>query len=105
MGRIEHSGDYAGVHFSIETPPPTWIARSAGSKPVDVGALVNPDAQSAGKSQARNAQKGFNTKLIVGTEQGEVIYLDWKTVETDGKHGRKLQASGELIESHFTALP
>lgn len=68
LTKPDHGGDHGGVKISLSLPS-TWLGRRA--------VRVN-------KVDALKHNEQIVTKLYVGTEQGEVLHLDWKTADVEG---------------------
>ncbi|KAK5930505.1 hypothetical protein CgunFtcFv8_026733 [Champsocephalus gunnari] len=94
LPKIDTGGEYAPLKFSLELY--TCNANTGRTKEEanenDDGSKVVPDYSQLRVPSAKTLAtlEDFNTKLYIGTEDGEIIYTDWKLVKDDS--GRQQSA-------------
>ncbi|XP_076026330.1 dynein axonemal intermediate chain 3 [Genypterus blacodes] len=81
LPKIDTSGEYAPLKFNLE--PYTGdghSGRNAGG-----GSEVIPDYSQLRVPSAKTAKplEDVNTKIFIGTEDGEIVYTDWKLEKDD----------------------
>ncbi|XP_062280826.1 dynein axonemal intermediate chain 3 [Scomber scombrus] len=87
LPKINTSGEYAPLKFSFEhyTCNGKTGTNTEDAQEYDDSSKVNPDYSQLRAPSAKTLTplEDVNTKLYIGTEDGEVVYTDWKLEKDD----------------------